>query len=63
MRAITQPTISELELGEELPQGVTPTCCGTDMDLDLRIDGNDWTCLTCRAFVATEDGIVVAIDC
>ncbi|MBT2467825.1 hypothetical protein J7E97_08050 [Streptomyces sp. ISL-66] len=49
---------SDLRIGEDVPNGIPITCCGSPMELTITGDSDDWECGTCHLAVVVEAGRV-----
>lgn len=52
---------SDLTVGEYVPTGLPIICCGTEMELTIGADTDDWECGTCLLAVVIDLGRVDSI--
>lgn len=54
-------TAADLRVGEYVPTGVPIACCGTEMELTIGSEIDDWECNTCFLAVVVDLGRVDSI--
>lgn len=52
---------ADLRIGEEVPTGFPLTCCGSEMELTILGDSDDWECSNCYLAVVIDAGRVDSI--